>query len=1019
MGNHLPVFVEKFVFLMLFIDLQPYERRGAGVYKPCLSKQKLIRLVNAFFQTRGTSVTAKGKRNVVMKPYAELWEFVKLETLKQCGLAVSSSPSHRVGFSGRPVNMQSAVREGSWRQQIFCLDPHTLEHEEWEDAAEREAKRIRYVRAAMHEQSMGRPGKKEYEVRLPVDADALTCADFDTRSEWDALHPYVHYVSNQWLSAEIAEKLVPETSAYVLKPSQGGLGHVEAEQLTESAGMSLRTAGHAAKNPDAGVSLRTAGGHTTNKYPDAGVSLRTAGPALDPTQASFVQHMSTWKDAYKSEPVAFQANLPMDDATYLTEPVLLLGTAGTGKTTTLQAANAVLEADGLAGRIARCAYTGVAASNMGMGGRTLVSLFRLSRRGFGGGLEPLSQEDIISMDQELKGMCLLEIDEVSMLEKLVLAHVHGRLQQWRLEMYHEKHCRSKKACCCGARLPFGGVKVILAGDFGQLPPVAVAPERTLLNAKPKASGQDRLDVNLGLRLFQAIRIVFRLRRIHRQVGQSAYKESLLRLRDAAHTKEDVALWKSHDLTDVSACTLSVEERKLFEKEGVHLFCENRRAGQFNGRRLGEDAVACTEGSILRLWSVDSTPSVERYTCDNYGGLRRVLHVAKGAPVMLTMNLRTVWNLVNGSRGHVVAVLPCLEKPTSSSGAVAGPLVQQQQRTENLASSSGAVAGPLVRQQDNKLEEVGGVSVAAAQYVVVEFPNYVGPIMIAEHPTWVAVPKQTCRHDKFRGLSRTNFPLVLCYGMTCHKSQGLTVSTRCVFNMEHEPTWSPFKHMCGLAFVGFSRVTDFAKMAFKNVPDYWTFQSMAETDMFRWRSDLERRLDELHDQTAEIVFQGKSSIKDDVQRHQAWTESLTGSKMSEEALADLTHMLSVRGVLPQPGYKDKPVRGVANKAGGGRTKRKTMRGSEAASSALQQPVFDESADPVAYDEDFPSYPEEEEVPLELENARNQILADLREEERAQERRDFERNIGMVEPDLNSEEEDEIRRRYFGPLGDDIE
>ena len=93
--------------------------------------------------------------------------------------------------------------------------------------------------------------------------------------------------------------------------------------------------------------------------------------------------------------------------------------------------------------------------------------------------------------------------------------------------------------------------------------------------------------------------------------------------------------------------------------------------------------------------------------------------------------------------------------------------------------------------------------------------------------------------------------------------------------------------------------------------------------------------------------------------------------------------------------------------------------QAASSALQQPVFDESADPVAYDEDFPSYPEEEEVPLELENARNQILADLREEERAQERRDFERNIGMVEPDLNSEEEDEIRRRYFGPLGDDIE
>ena len=159
------------------------------------------------------------------------------------------------------------------------MDPHTLEHEEWEDAAEREAKRVRYVQAAMHEQSMGRPGKKDYEVRLPVDADALTRADFDTRAEWDALHPYLQYVSTQWLSAQVAEKLLPETNAYVLKPSQGGLGHVEAEQLTEGAGMSLRTAGPTANNPGAGMSLRTAGPTANN--PDAGMSLRAAEPTAN------------------------------------------------------------------------------------------------------------------------------------------------------------------------------------------------------------------------------------------------------------------------------------------------------------------------------------------------------------------------------------------------------------------------------------------------------------------------------------------------------------------------------------------------------------------------------------------------------------------------------------------------------------------------------------------------------------------------------------------------------------------
>ena len=88
----------------------------------------------------------------------------------------------------------------------------------------------------------------------------------------------------------------------------------------------------------------------------------------------------------------------------------------------------------------------------------------------------------------------------------------------------------------------------------------------------------------------------------------------------------------------------------------------------------------------------------------------------------------------------------------------------------------------------------------------------------------------------------------------------------------------------------------------------------------------------------------------------------------------------------------------------------MRGSAAASSALQQPVFDESVDPVAYDQDFPPYFEDDEVPLDLENARNQVLADLIAEERAdliaEERRDFERNIGIVEPDHDSAEEPDM-------------
>ena len=41
------------------------------------------------------------------------------------------------------------------------------------------------------------------------------------------------------------------------------------------------------------------------------------------------------------------------------------------------------------------------------------------------------------------------------------------------------------------------------------------------------------------------------------------------------------------------------------------------------------------------------------------------------------------------------------------------------------------------------------------------------------------------------------------------------------------------------------------------------------------------LDELHDRTAEIMFEGRASVQEDVQRHRAWSESLKGAQMSPE------------------------------------------------------------------------------------------------------------------------------------------
>ena len=146
----------------------------------------------------------------------------------------------------------------------------------------------------------------------------------------------------------------------------------------------------------------------------------------------------------------------------------------------------------------------------------------------------------------------------------------------------------------------------------------------------------------------------------------------------------------------------------------------------------------------------------------------------------------------------------------------------------------------------------------------------------------------------------------------HKSQGLTLREGAVFNMDHEPTWSPLKCL-GLAFVGMSRATDFHKMAFKYVPDYWAFRAVADTDLFKWRAELELRLDALHDATAQAAFQGAVSVEEDLARHVSWTEAKRGAPVPPEETADLRQMLALRGMISAPKY-EKPASSLPPRLG---------------------------------------------------------------------------------------------------------
>ena len=87
--------------------------------------------------------------------------------------------------------------------------------------------------------------------------------------------------------------------------------------------------------------------------------------------------------------------------------------------------------------------------------------------------------------------------------------------------------------------PSGGCAVIAAGDFAQSPPIG---ETSLLGTASEQWAGNLRRGNLGRRLSGASEVAFKLRRVYRQKRALAFKDSTLRLRDAAMSLADHALW---------------------------------------------------------------------------------------------------------------------------------------------------------------------------------------------------------------------------------------------------------------------------------------------------------------------------------------------------------------------------------------------------------------------------------------------------------------------------------------------
>ena len=134
------------------------------------------------------------------------------------------------------------------------------------------------------------------------------------------------------------------------------------------------------------------------------------------------------------------------------------------------------------------------------------------------------------------------------------------------------------------------------------------------------------------------------------------------------------------------------------------------------------------------------------------------------------------------------------------------------------------------------------------FVVVHFPEYTGPALFPNLPgTWVPIAPASIANKQSKKYVRTGLPLQLADALTIHKAQGVSAPEGTIVSLQTtSKTYNPVANTPGLAFVGWTRVTKWARMAFVALPPLGDFYAVRLTKGFQQREQFEACADDAHD-----------------------------------------------------------------------------------------------------------------------------------------------------------------------------
>ncbi|CAB4011401.1 ATP-dependent DNA helicase PIF1 [Paramuricea clavata] len=445
-----------------------------------------------------------------------------------------------------------------------------------------------------------------------------------------------------------------------------------------------------------------------------------------------------------------------DDTSSEKEPLCLIinGVAGTGKSYLINAIRNLLQS-----KCAVAATTGKAAFNIR--GVTVHSLLKLPIGARGN--KDLTGQSLCRLQESVNNIGYIIIDEYSMLGQVTFGWIDKRCKQ--ATGYNDK--------------VFGGKSLILTGDPGQLPPVADKP---LYHARPSNAVGEQ-----GHQAYHMFDKVVKLTVNQRVQGMTSeqvqFRDLLLRLRKGDSTVDDWKLPLTRQPSNVTnLCDFG---------DSTRLFYSNEQVANYNHGQLTK-----LEHPIAHINARHSSALAKKISSDDMSGLEPVVFLAKGARVMLTMNLWSSVGLCNGATGTVIDII-----------------YQNNHQPPDL---------PIV--------------------VIVEFVNYRGPVFNENQPLCIPIYPITVTSQTEIGFhERQQLPLRLAWALTIHKSQGLTLPKAWIDIGKSERT-------AGVSYVGISRVKSLASCVVEPMT-YERLTSLKSSANLQYRLEEENRLDQLAQATS--------------------------------------------------------------------------------------------------------------------------------------------------------------------------